>query len=343
VAFYAKGKQVGKKISYSPDGKPTLEETYNDDGERIGIKNFDPDGRVIDNVNFPYGALSYTLHYQNGKVKSKRAVSDRKFNGIKENYFPNGQLKSKNSSIFGNQQGLSQEWDHLGKLVDSRNFSMNEMDGKWTEYKNGQLLTIDSYEMGANQGLFKEYHPNGRLFRAFMEEGGERQGNSDCYATDSTWMYGVQYLNDVAYAVSYFDNQGKLHANERIDDSKKEIVCYFKDGKVSARLPIAKGIFDGKHSIYYTNGKLEREINYVNDYREGQSKYYYENGILKELYNWKSGSMTGTFNSYFPNGQKEMEGNYISNKKTGKWLVYNQSGKLIETLSYADDELYEIK
>jgi antitoxin component YwqK of YwqJK toxin-antitoxin module len=240
-------------------------------------------------------------------------------------------------------QGPSQEWDYNGKLVDSRNFSMNEMDGKWTEHKNGKLMTIDSYEMGANQGLFQEYHPNGHLFRTFMEEGGERQGNSDCFATDSTWMYGIQYLNDVAYAVSYLDNLGKLHTNERIDDSKKEIVCYFKDGKVSARLPFAKGIFDGKHSIYYTNGKLEREINYVNDYREGQSKYYYENGILKELYNWKNETMTGPFNSFFPTGQKEMEGNYISNKKTGKWIVYNQTGKVIETLFYSNDELYDIK
>ena len=343
VAFYAKGKPVGKKISFSPDGKPTMEETFNESGERIAVKNFDQDGKVIDDVSFPYGSLSYTLNYQNGKPKAKFSVSDRKFNGIQENYFPNGKLKSSHSSIFGNMQGPSQEWDHYGKIVDSRNFCMNEMDGKWTEYKNGKLLTIDSYEMGANQGLFQEYHPNGHLFRAFMEEGGERQGNSDCYATDSTWMYGVQYLNDVAYGVSYLDNQGKLHANERIDDSKKEIVCYSKDGKVSARLPFAKGIFEGKHSIYYSNGKLQREINYVNDYREGQSKYYYENGILKELYNWKNGTMTGPFNSYFPTGQKEMEGNYISNKKTGKWLVYNQSGKVIETLFYSNDELYDIK
>jgi antitoxin component YwqK of YwqJK toxin-antitoxin module len=53
--------------------------------------------------------------------------------------------------------------------------------------------------------------------------------------------------------------------------------------------------------------------------------------------------MTGPFNSYFPTGQKEMEGNYISNKKTGKWLVYNQTGKVIETLFYSNDELYDIK
>jgi antitoxin component YwqK of YwqJK toxin-antitoxin module len=220
---------------------------------------------------------------------------------------------------------------------------MDELDWKYYSYENGKLDFIDSYEMGTNHGLFLEFHPNGHVFRTIREEAGERQGNSDCFAPDSTWMYSNQYCDDEFYSVSYRDKLGRLHTNERIDDSKKEVVCYYKDGKVSARLPFSKCIYNGKHAIYYPNGQPLREITYVDDYREGITKYYFENGTIKETCDWFNGDRNGRYISYFANGKKKIEGNYLANKKSGKWLTYNETGKTVETLYYANNELYEIK
>ena len=340
--YYQNDKLAGRRMSYSPEGKLTMEETFNSDGEPIGIKYFDQEGKLTDDLNFPYDSVKLTLHFPDGKLKANYSVCDRKNNGVQEYYFPNGKLKSQQTFIYGNVQGASYEWDYHGNPVTARNYCMNELDGKWNEYENGKLIFSDSFEMGANQGLYREFHPNGHVFRTLMEETGDRQGNSDCFAPDSTWMYSFQYRDDEFCSVSYRDNQGKLHTNERIDDAKNELVCYYPDGKISARLPFSKGIFNGKHATYYPSGKLLREISYVNDYREGLSKYYYENGSIEESCEWLNGNKSGHYTLYFANGQKKMEGNYRANKKTGKWFVYSETGKLLETLYYANDELYEI-
>jgi uncharacterized protein len=340
--FYVSGKLSGRRMSYSPEGKLAIEEVFNADGESVRIKYFNGEEKLVDELNYPFGSASFMLHFPNGKTKAKLSLSDRRKDGIQEYYFPNGQLKSQQTFISGNAQGKSLEWDYRGKLVEVRNYSMNELDGKYFEYENGTLSLADFYEMGNNQGLYQEFHPNGKVFRNISEDGGERQGSSDCFAPDSTWMYGTQYRNDELYSISYFDSQGNLHANELIDNSKKGIICYYKNGKIAARVPLFNCIFNGKHAIYYSNGQLLREISYVNDYREGQSTYYYENGKMKESCDWKNGARHGHFTSYYANGQKEIEGNYLANKKQGKWFVYSVLGKLTETLNYENDELYEI-
>lgn len=339
--YFVHDQTAGRRMNYSPEGKLSSEETYNAAGEPIRLKQFDHQGRLADDLDFRYDSVSFTLKHANGKMKARLSMSDHLKNGVQEDYFPNGQLKSRQSYLYGNAQGERQEWDYFGKPVDIRNYCMNELNGKWTEYENGELKSTDLYEMGTNQGLYCEFHPNGRIFRVITKEADERQGNTDFFAPDSTWMYSFQYRDDEICSVSYRDRQGKLHANERISEATTEIVSYFENGKISARLPFKKGIFNGKNIIFYSNGKPLRELNYVDDYLEGTSKYYYENGILKESCNWHNGGKTGPYILYYPDGGKELEGNYLSGMRTGKWLVYNEAGKIVETLYYANDEIYE--
>lgn len=342
-SYFVKGTIAGRELFYSPDGKLTIEETYNEEGEPVRLKYFDVEGKLTDDLNFPYDSVELKLHFPNGKLRARLVRSDRKYNGLQEYYFPNGQLKSQQTYIHGNLQGVSKEWDHHGNLVDVKNYCMNDLDGKTYGYENGKLSSIDTYEMGINQGLYQEFYPNGHVLRTCNYEAGERQGNSDCFAPDSTWMYGIQYRDDQICSVSYLDIQGKLHNAERVTQANKEVVCYYKGGKVCARIPFSKGIYNGKHVIYYPNGQLLREVNFANDYREGVSKYCYENGQIKEFSNWQNGYKTGHYTSFFPNGKKQTEGEYLADKKLGKWSEYNETGKLVETLYYADDVLYEIK
>lgn len=340
--YYDSGKLVGRRMGYSPEGKLKTEETFNSEGENTAIKYVNRDGKLLDDLNFEYGSSSFTLHFPNGKIRGKIKISDRRRDGLQEFFFPNGQLKSQQTFISGNAQGKAIEWDHEGKLIEVRNYCINELDGEYLGYENGRISVADCYEMGNTYGLYKEFHPNGKLFRQIQEEAGNRQGYSDCFAPDSTWMYGTQYRDDELCFITYLDNQGKLHKNESVSKSTREIMCYYKNGNVAARLPLSNCIFNGKNTIYYPNGQPLREIDYVNDYREGQSKYYYETGKIKEICTWLNGARQGHYTSFYANGQTEMDGEYLSNKKHGKWLVYNEMGKLNKTLYYEDDELYEI-
>ncbi len=340
--YYDEGTLVGRRFNYSPVGKLVGEETFNSDGESIGLRYFGSNGKVIDDLKYPFGSEMFTLHFPNGKERAKINIKNRKRDGVQEYYFPNGKLESQKTFISGNKQGKSTEWDYRGRLVEVKNFSMNMLDGNFMSYENGKPSMVTSYQMDTNQGLYAELHPNGKVYRKIAVESGERQGPGDCFAPDSTWMYGAQYRDDKMFAVSYIDAQGQLHANELIDKTKKEIVCYYKSGKISARLPFSNCIFNGKHIIYYSNGQPLRETSYVNDYRDGQSKYFYENGKVMEVADWSNGCHNGRYTSYYVNGQKEKEGNYIAGKKQGKWIVYDETGKPVETLYYDNDELYEI-
>ena len=332
----------GRKMSYSPDGKLTTEEKFNNNGESLSIKYFDAQGKISEVINIPGDSTGFVSHYPNGNLKVKLSFSNRKRNGLQEYYYPNGKLKKQISFIHGNAEGESRQWDHQGNLLNVKTYRIDELDGKLYGYENGKIDFIDTYEMGSDDGLYQEFYPNGHVMRTFNEEAGKRQGLSEYYAPDSTWMYSVVYRDNEICTVSYFDNLGKLHSDERIDTTSKGIVCYYKNGKVAARIPIENGIFNGKYAIYYPNGQLLREINYVNDYREGLTKHCYENGSIHELTNWQNGSKDGNYALYFSNGKKAIEGKYHAGKKYGKWLFFNETGKLIETLSYADDEVYEI-
>lgn len=341
-AYMVSDKMTGRRMSYSPEGKLTTEEKFNDEGESVSIKNFDAQGRISEVINISSDSTSFISHYPNGKLKSKLFYSGRKRNGLQEYYYPNGKLKSQTTFLYGNAEGESRHWDHRGNLVNVKTYRGNELDGKLVGYENGKLDFTDTYEMGSNEGLYQECYLDGHVMRTLNEEAGKYQGLSEYYAPDSTWMFSLVYRDDEMCTVSYFDNLGKLHSGERIDSTTKGIVCYYKNGKVAARIPIENGIFNGKHVLYYPSGQLLREISYVNDYREGPTKYCFENGSVQELSNWKNGSKEGNYTLYFSNGKKAMEGTYLAGKKHGKWLYYNETGKLIETLSYADDEVYEI-
>ncbi len=340
--YYNEGTLVGRRFNYSPEGKIVSEETFNSDGESTRLRYFDSTGKVIDDLNYPYGKESFTLHFPNGKMRAKFTISDRKRDGIQEFYFPNGKLLSQKTFISGNKQGKSTEWDFRGKLVETKNFSLNALDGYFTRNERNGSSVIRTYRIDDNEGYYTELHPNGKVFRRIAVKSGERQGRGDCYAPDSTLMYSVQYRDDRMFSLSYIDAQGKMHTNELIDNSTKEIVCYFKNGKISARLPFSNCIFNGKHTIFYSNGQPLQEVSYLNDYRHGQSKYYYESGKIKEVCDWLNGIQNGRYVSYYANGQKEMEGSYIVGKRQGKWITYNEDGKPSETLNFNNDELYEV-
>lgn len=340
--FYSENKIKSRKLNYSPDGQLNTEEKYSSSGDLIGIKYYDYQGKYLNEVSFSHDSLTLKVNYPNGRLKANIRVSDLRFHGVQEIFFPNGKIQSRQNYIHGYAEGPAQEWDHYGNLVRSRNFVMNELNGNSFRYKNGKLSSSDSWEMGTNQGFYKEYHSNGKLFRIIREEENEREGKSDYFAPDSTWIFSFHFADDKIGSVLHLDKSGNLQ-DEPITDNLKEITCYYKSGKISARIQLDRCSFNGKYTFWYPNGKIYKESNFKNDILEGPITYYYENGSPKEITNFKNDEREGLYSSYFENGKLDTQGNYMAGKRQGKWLVYDKSGKLTETLYYANDELYDIQ
>ncbi|WP_243348927.1 tetratricopeptide repeat protein [Parabacteroides sp. FAFU027] len=341
--FYKDNHLVGRRMSYSPSGKLLLEERFNRNGEQTEEIYFDLQGKVSDDLKFEYDSLNYIQHYPNGKVKAKISICDNERNGIQETYYPNGKLKSRQHYLFGKEQGLSTNWDYHGVKSDEQNYIMNEPEGVHYSFENGKPDFKTIYENGKEQGLYQEFYPNGKVFRQINFEDGERQGNTDYFAPDSTWMFSLHYFKQNLTGISYRDNKNNLLKEQPISQFNSDLLCYYPNGKLSAKVPLKKGIFDGVNVNYYPNGNVMRERTFVNDALNGTNKYYYASGKLKETSEYRNDNRNGHYVSYFENGQKEMEGEYLADKKSGKWLVYDKTGKLTETLFYENDEIYDIR
>jgi len=276
-------------------------------------------------------------------VKAKISICDNERNGIQEYFYPNGKIRSRHHYQYGKAQGLATFWDYHGLKTDEQNYIVNEEEGIHYSYENGKPDFKSIYENGKEQGLYQEFYPNGKVFRQINFVDNDRQGSADYFAPDSTWMFSLHYYENNLTAVSYRDSRNNLLKEQPIAQFNSELVCYYPNGKVSTRIPLKKGYFDGVNTNYYPNGAIMRERIFINDALTGTYKYYYANGKLKEASEYKNDSRNGHFTSYHETGVKEMEGEYLADKKTGKWSVYDKTGKQTETLFYENDEIYEIR
>jgi len=81
----------------------------------------------------------------------------------------------------------------------------------------------------------------------------------------------------------------------------------------------------------------------VNGDFEGSYKSYFENGKPKEVINYNNDERNGLYEAYFENGNKRKTGQFLAGFAQGEWLIYDQTGKLVNTLYYDNDEIYDIK
>jgi antitoxin component YwqK of YwqJK toxin-antitoxin module len=87
--------------------------------------------------------------------------------------------------------------------------------------------------------------------------------------------------------------------------SKGEVILYYDDGAIKARIPLNKGIRSGKANTYHPNGSKKTERNYVNNKVDGLSKAWYENGNLESEETIRNGLRHGYKKSYYESGEKK--------------------------------------
>lgn len=78
--------------------------------------------------------------YPNGQMKFRESYKGAILDGLCEVWWKNGQLMSRGSNKGGNLNGLYEEW-----------------------YENGQLKARENYKEGKPHGLHEEWSPSGQL------------------------------------------------------------------------------------------------------------------------------------------------------------------------------------
>ena len=106
--------------------------------------------------------------------------------------------------------------------------------------------------------------------------------------------------------------------------SKGEIILYYDDNTIKARIPLEKGIKNGKANSYYSDGSKKSERYYVNGKIDGTSKGWYNSGKLKGKEAMKNGVRHGYRESYYESGVK-------------KEVVLYENGEPIDINMYHED------
>ena len=195
--------------------------------------------------DFPTDGLDgpYEEYYENGQLKTKGTIRDGEVEGRWEEYYANGRLMTKGTIKDGEPDGPYEHYYENGRLMTKGTMKDGEEEGRWEEYdENGELMTKRTYRAGGYDGPSERYDENGQL------------------QLKSTYKDGV------------------------VDGRTEE---YYENGRLKTKGTYRDGYLDGPWEEYYENGRLKTRGTYKDGDRTGGWEEYYENGQLrmKRTYN----------------------------------------------------------
>ena len=124
-------------------------------------------------------------YYANGKLKSKQAYSLGIRNGESIEYHRNGQVSRIMTFINGEVEGTISTFSEAGEVLSEHNYLHGKPHGKQKEfYKGGQLKALHNMDSGSQDGEQLEYYPNGNLSLRIEIKDGEQHGVHEQFFED---------------------------------------------------------------------------------------------------------------------------------------------------------------
>jgi uncharacterized protein len=343
ILFYKNGKIAGRSYTYFPNGQMKSEEFHDDKGNSIRSREFEADGSVLADMNYEFGSHAFDVNFPNGKLKEKKNFANNVLHGLYEEYYPNGLLATQIEYSHNSINGHYKRWDYKGNIAYDVPYILGlaEGEGKW--YNDNNLVFETHYEMNKLEGKTTSYFYNGQKAREAMYIDDKRNGNSDYFSPEGTFMYRIIFVDNIIKAYSYPDKTGNMIPEVPITDATTEIKTYYQNGNVSAIIPLYRGLYNGKFISYYSSGSKLREATFKLDEIDGYEKDFYPNNRLRELINYSSGDRNGLYELYYENGKKQKTGNYFMDNEEGEWKVFNNDGSVKETITYRNGVTHDIK
>jgi antitoxin component YwqK of YwqJK toxin-antitoxin module len=317
---YLGRKQGVFKLFFDMSDHEKIVATYSDDKLNGYLKEYNLRGDLIKTEKWVDGVLQ--------KSSKESAKID-----IKREFYDNGVIKSYGTSRNGLLEGITRYYDETGRLVGSK------------FYKNGSLSSEGVMdEKGLQQGIWKEYYPEGEIKSQGLYENGRKIGE---------WKYFHQ--NKVIEQIGtydkgkpkgnwkwYYDN-GQLLRTETFEFGKLngEFIEYSEKGDVILKGEFSDGEANGQWLI------VDNDINESGIFKDGLkfgewiTTYNSNNNTYhKGLY--INGLENGKHIYYHDNGRISEEGSFILGQKVDKWKFYGLDGGLVTILEYRNGEDYKI-
>ncbi len=307
------------------------------------------------------------IYYSNGNLYSVTPFKQGKISGKQTYYHRNGTLRysinNENDVISGD---LVEYFDN-GKKYQTATFTEGNREGfskTFYNNKDNTLETEGSYIRNKPVGVWKYYHPNGKLKKQqTYNNNGELEGESTEYfengKTETVEYYSNNKINGTSKMYSddgvlwqeYVHKKGKLMEyrayrknGEKICDNKINgknfsVVLYHPNGIKRREGKVSDGELEGPWKDYNSYGVLFREANYKEGQYDGKYTEYYANGKVHIERHYTAGNENGTYRAFYKNGQLQTEGEIVNNNNTGYWKTWYRDGTLSGKVYYTENEL----
>lgn len=215
------------------------------------------------------GEITFSEQYFHGILLAKGMIDEmERRQGMWEEYYVDGQLKSKGKYIDGKK---IDEWEYFfnnGKLEQKGSYVNEEkFSGLWTwYYTNGEVLRKENFRKGMEDGIFEEFTETGETI------------------TKGEYVDG---LKEGVWFLEYGDHkeEGEYRNGERNGIWN----YYYPTKKQNFQGNFIDGLADGKHIYFYENGKLKKEEYYLMGTKVNTWKSYNELGELIVAVYYKNG------------------------------------------------------
>lgn len=205
AAFY-KGYPIG--ISVETKFKVDAENLYPETKyfARAYVKNLDGEIFYSKEINFSTTASDSLLFPKRQEIE-----------GIKQEYYKNGQLMRSFTIKDGQVDGHSRFYSDSGQLISDQMYRNGKMEGPLTTYyPNGQMQSMTNFSDNMIQGPAKEFYKNGNLKKEsnFTGEPFKFTGESKTYFEDGRIETEASFSNGQLSKAIHYDQQGRVTLEE---------------------------------------------------------------------------------------------------------------------------------
>ncbi len=186
----------------------------------------------------------------------------------------------------------------------------------WYDEKNNEgpkverAVTVYSDQSLVNDGIYREFYPDGQVF----VEG--------------------QYANgDAVGEWNYYHANGQLAKKVNFVDGKADGVVELRrpDGSLEAVREFAEGKRNGTWKTFDETGEQQlSEENYADGKLDGMWQTWWENGKPRQQATFKQGQRDGTTIEWDSEGVKRAEVEFVDNKQDGITRLWPADGKVVE-------------
>jgi antitoxin component YwqK of YwqJK toxin-antitoxin module/Tfp pilus assembly protein PilF len=321
-----------KKGTYNNGLYEGLLETYYETGGRMGKREFS-DGKIDGILEYYHksgqqsvatncikGDLNGLLTRYNalGQKSTEIEYKDDEKNGYSKIWYSDGELKSNFTYKEGELNGPCKRYYRNGQLEEELDYTSDVLTGgSKSFFKDGTMSESSDFdENGKENGIFKEYYPNGKLYA------------------------GLTYKNGDINSYTFYDEDGGILSEGKKKGKRLNYLRIDSNGYKNIEGEFVKGVRDGEWKITGPRGVIYSNLNYDDGKLNGPQKRYFSHGQTSKEYDCIAGNIEGLYKTY-ANGNPSIvtyEGIFTNNNKEGRFLERNKMGTLLDEEYYVNGE-----